>query len=339
MIAYDRLSQIVPADQALACKALQVSLQQINNIASLELPTFADSVINLETTRDLPLIQAQQRIVPQDVVNYILVNLGRGSGECGSILTVDCLGTVIGWTNDAALANTTAIINSTDVSGVEAVYTAMQDTLAGLYTQIVVNPSPPPDNYYEIVIPPGTPGEGTYGPYVDVNDAINDAFANGLIPAGQAACAAYVAANPVEAAQLNDEFVKISEQMGNEQDLQVRAGLDFANGFANLVPNSQSDIFGFVFNLPEYGSDTVLGGTRTYLEGVANTETQTGQALVGSLREGPNQIALDAAGIQSVAHIPVTPAQPQPQGTFIPSTYTPEQARAINKNYGKFSTG
>jgi hypothetical protein len=339
MIAYDRLSQIVPADQALACKALQVSLQQINNIARLELSTFANSVSNIETTRDLPLIEAQQRIVPPDVVNYILTNLGLGTGECGSILTVDCLGTAIGQVNNDALTNVTAIINTTDVAAISNVYVVMQDTLDGVYTEVVVNPFPPPDDLFQVVIPSGTPGEGTYGPYEDVNDAINDAFANGLIPAGQAACSAYVLANPVDAAQMNSDFANICQQMGNEQDLQVRAGLDFANNFANLVPNLQSDIFGFVFNLPEYGSDLVLGGTRTYLEGVANTETQTGQALVGSLREGPNQIALDAAGIQSVAHIPVTPAQPQPQGTFIPSTYTPEQARAINKNYGKFSTG
>jgi len=339
MIAYDRLSQIVPADQALACKALQVSLQQINNIASLELPTFANSVINLETTRDLPLISAQQRIVPPDVVNYILTNLGLGTGECGSILTVDCLGTAIGTVNNQALSNARTIINETDTSAMLAVYTAMQNTLAGVYTQITPNPSPPPADFYEIVIPPGTPGTGTYGPYDNVNDAINDAFANGLIPAGQAAAAAYVAANPVEAAQLNSDFANISQQMGNEQDLQFRANLDFANGFANLIPNSQSDIFGVVFNLPDYGSDTVDGGTRTYLEGVANVANQTGQALVGAMREGPNQTSLNLAGIQAAAHIPVTPAQPQPQGTFIPSTYTPEQARAVVKNYQRFGTG
>jgi hypothetical protein len=44
MIAFDRLQQIIPADQALANKALSVALGQINGISQVNLPTFARAV-------------------------------------------------------------------------------------------------------------------------------------------------------------------------------------------------------------------------------------------------------------------------------------------------------
>jgi hypothetical protein len=54
MIAYDRLSQIIPPDMALANKALQVSLQQISGISEMNLPTLANTVSVMQTTKDLP---------------------------------------------------------------------------------------------------------------------------------------------------------------------------------------------------------------------------------------------------------------------------------------------
>lgn len=338
MIAYDRLSQIVPADQALACKALQVALQQINAIATIELPLLGNTVANIETTKGLPLLTSQPQVVPQDVTNFWLANVGLGTGECNSILPVDYLGTSIGWVNDDALNQCSNIILSTDVSGVLNVYTTMVATLNGDYTvaNTTPNPTPPPDDLitYEVIIPGGTPGAGTYGPYPTANEAINDAFATGLIPAGQASCSSYAATNSANAAIMNQAFANICQQMGNEQDIQFRAGLNFGDAFANLAPNSQSDIYGFIFNLPSYGLDTREGGMRELIEGLANVSTRTGQAVVGCMREGQNQVALDAAGIQAAAHIPVTPHTPEAQSNvLISSTYTPSQAAAIDRNF------
>jgi hypothetical protein len=338
MIAYDRLSQIIPADQALACKALQVSLQQINSISKMELPQLAQAAKNLETTKDLPLITAQKTVVPAAVANYFTgpAGMGIGTGECNSILTVDCLGTAIGWVNANALSNVAATLKSSNTAGVQAVYTNMSLTLSGAFTEQVVNVSPPPDYLYRVVIPSG-PGAGTYPSDVDgyptAIQAINLAFSAGLIPAGQAACAGFASGQAAAANSMNAEFKKICQQMGNEQDLQFRAGLRFSDFFANLIPNSQQSTFGLIFDLPSFGLNTVQGDVRTYMEGIANISTQTGQAIVGAMREGANQVALDASGIQAAAHVPVTPAQPQTQGTFIPSTYTPDQARLIDRNF------
>jgi hypothetical protein len=49
--------------------------------------------------------------------------------------------------------------------------------------------------------------------------------------------------------------------------------------------------------IPEYARDTVTGGAYQYLESIADTVTEGGQALVGSLREASNQAELDAGTI------------------------------------------
>lgn len=337
MIAYDRLSQIIPPDQALACKAMQVSLQQINNVAKMELATLANAASAIETTRNLPLLNNQSNAVSSTTANYYLNTLGVGTGECHSILTVDCLGTAIGWVVANALNNTTAVINSTNVGGITSIYNTMQQTINGTYTEEIPNPGTPPPTYvYQVVIPSG-PAAGTY-PASGLGEltpalAINNAFTNGLIPAAQAACAGYTSGNPTAAANMNAQFNAICQQMGNEQDLQKRAGLNFGDGFANLVANSQQNVFGLVFNLPSYGLETTLGDNRTYMEGVANTSNQTGQAVIGAMREGTNQVGLDLAGVQTASHVPVTPANVPPQGTFLASTYTPDEARGLDRAF------
>jgi hypothetical protein len=45
----DQLSQMIPPDQALANKALAVSMLQITNISTLSLPAFATVVANVQT--------------------------------------------------------------------------------------------------------------------------------------------------------------------------------------------------------------------------------------------------------------------------------------------------
>ena len=51
MIAYDRLSQIMPSDIALANKALSVSLEQVGGIQTKTLPEFAATVSAVTTNK------------------------------------------------------------------------------------------------------------------------------------------------------------------------------------------------------------------------------------------------------------------------------------------------
>ena len=54
----------------------------------------------------------------------------------------------------------------------------------------------------------------------------------------------------------------------------------------------------FTGNLHEYGVDVSPGGANEVLLAVANPATLSGQALVASLREGRNIVALQAAGLE-----------------------------------------
>ena len=75
MTALDRLSQIIPPAQALANKALSVALQQITNIASLNLPQFANAVSGVQTNYGLPLVNSQTTAVDPAAVSYTHLTL------------------------------------------------------------------------------------------------------------------------------------------------------------------------------------------------------------------------------------------------------------------------
>ena len=135
-------------------------------------------------------------------------------------------------------------------------------------------------------------------------------------------------AYPTQVVTLNANFGNICQQMGNEQDLQVRAGLNFADNFANLQPNSQTADFSFVFSLPGYGQNIEVGGTAQFLEFIANTTNQGGQAVVATMRQGQSNAALNEAGILTASDIPLIPNPSPAVATLSTATYTVAQAVA-----------
>ena len=324
MIAYDRLSQIMPADIALANKALSVSLEQVGGIQTKTLPEFAATVSAVTTNKGLPLIDAQTTAVPPSVANYYANNLGKGSGVNKNIEIVDGLGTAIGWVSANALANTVTLINSINTSTLTACYTNMLNTVNGVYTEEVENPSPPPANLYAVVIPSG-PGAGTYGNYTTPALAVNVAFNSGLIPAAQSIISGLVSTYPSQTANLNANWSNMGAQLSLETNTQANAKLVFGN----LVANDQGSIYSLIFSLPSYGLQTQVGGTAQFFEAVANTDTQGGQAIVGVLRQGQNQEALNNAGILTNSNVPAEPATAPPQAQLSSAEYTVAQASAL----------
>ena len=157
MIAYDRLSQIVPADQALACKALSVSLQQISGISTLRLPELAAAVTPQQTTFDLPLISALTEAVPAAVANYFS-NLAVGTGSSNSIVVCDLLGTAGGYVSGPAMINTLSNLTNVNVVSLTSTYSTMANVVDGVYGDPVTGP---------VIIPAG-PYANTY---VDAEEA------------------------------------------------------------------------------------------------------------------------------------------------------------------------
>ena len=307
MIAYDRLSQIIPADQALAAKALATSLQQIAGITNMSLPVLANTVSQLQTTNNLPLVSALTQAVPANVAN-VFINSAGGTGTNNTVLIIDILGTAAGTVHTQALTNTVAQFNTMNLVSLTSTYTTMANVVNGDYGDPITGP---------VVI--------LTGPYANTYTNADDAFGNALIPGAQSEISNTVAAYPTQVTTLNQDWGNMANQLVLEQNQQANANLNFSE----LQANSTSSIYGFIQSLPSYGADTTEGGTTQFLESVANLTDFTGQSIVASLRQTINQTVLNAAGIQTNSNIPSDPNPPLPQANLIPATYTSQQAANI----------
>jgi len=305
MITYDRLSQIVPADQALACKALSVSLQQIAGISTMRLSDLANAVIPQQTTRDLPLISDLTVAVPPEVAAYFSSTSAVGSGPNDSIVVCDIIGTAGGFVSAGAMANTISNLANVNVVALSSTYSTMANVVDGTYGDPTTGP---------VVIPTG--------PYANTYLDAEEAFANALIPGAQSQIGTVVSSYPSQTANLNTNWNNMAAQLTREISLQAQAGINYAN----LVPDSTSTMYSFIFTLPSTGRDTQAGGICQLVESVADYTSFTGQAVIACLREGRNQVALQSVGITTNADIPAEPNPPAPTANLIPSTYSAQQA-------------
>jgi len=310
MTALDKLSQIIPPDQALANKALSTALQQITNISSLNLPRLANAVSNVQTNYGLPLVNAQKTAVDPAVANNISNTLGIGSGPNGTLTIDNSMGIAAGFVVTSAFNNVVTLVNSMDLSNLANIYTDMTATANGTY-----GPATGP-----ITIITG-PAAGTY-------DNINAAFSgqeananagtggNGLIPSVNSnVIPNIIAAYPSQTTSLNSNWGNMMTQLNTEKKVQQSATIDFAN----LTPHSNPPIYSFVLSLPQYGQDTAANGAFQYLESVADLTNLTGQTLVAALRQGQSNIA--TTGIATTSNVPVNPNPPPPEATLTKSQY------------------
>lgn len=334
MITYDRLSQIIPPDQALANKALSVALQQIAGIVNTTLPVLANTVANLQTTNNLPLISALTQPVPSSVANY-LSNIAATNGN--TIGVCDVLGVAAGYQITGLFANTVLELANINTGYLTTIYQNMDSVVGNVYGDAINGP---------VIIPGGQPAAGTYyanvanvgnsliivataadnaytgGPGDDGAGNVLPATGPGLFSVAYTEIGNIVTIYPNQTATLNSYFNAMSQQIVQENTLQTAAQIDFAN----LVPNSATAVYSLVYSLPIYGQQIEQGGEAQFWEGVADQSTFTGQAMVGAMREGYNQVFLNNAGIATNAPIPADPVPPLPAANLIPATYTAQQA-------------
>lgn len=334
MISLERLQQIIPADQALANKALATSLQQIAGISNMTLPVLANAVVEMETTRDLPEISALTEAVPASIANYY-ISLGNN----GQPLAVcDVLGIAAGYKVANIFINTVSTLANTNVSYLTTIYETMSDVVVGTYGDPTNGP---------VTIPGGQPAAGTY--YANVGNvgnvsnvvittAADNAFTGGagddgtgnvlpatgpgLLSVSYPEISNIATSSPGQVSTLNSYFTSLGAQVTLEKSLQVTAQIDFGN----LTPNSTASIYSLVTSLPYYGQQNEEGGMFQFWEGIANLSNFTGQALVAAMREGHNQQYLDNAGVQTNNHVPADPVPPIPTANLIPSTYSAQEA-------------
>lgn len=287
MIPYTRLATMIPPDQALANKGLQAALEQIKNIVTLQLPDLANTVIGLETNAGLSLINSLTEAVPASVRSVISSTVATGSGANGTLVLGDVIGTASGYNITAQMTNTVSVITSMTTTSLLNIYKVMANTANeqyGVYTG-------------PINIPIGQPGYGTYA-NIDV------AFSN-LVSLASSNISSLVSTYPTQTAQLNTNFITIANVVASQQvALTGTAGSGIS--VANLTANLKTIIPSFVDSLHDYGVQVAPGGANEYLTSVANVSNQTGQAIVGCLREGRNLELLNSGGVGVNSNIPAT---------------------------------
>lgn len=305
MITYDRLSKIIPPDQALACKALQVSLEQIKNISNLSLEQLSSSYLGMETTKDLDSISALTEAVPASVAEFYSEQYATGTGPNGTLVLTDLLGAAVGIDYINQINNCITTINSMTTTGTLAnlitIYTRMQNCVNGVYGNAITGP---------VVVPAGI-GAGTYA-------SADEALSNALIGNAVVEIGNIANADTSNTAILNLAYNNMANKLFTENENQTLAAIDIAN----LTTNDRGPVMTFVQSLPTYGPDTEENGPVWFLESVANTSTLGGQAIIGCLREGRNIILLNSTGIGQDTAIPSTPSTVPPTANLIPSKYT-----------------
>ena len=324
----DELGKVIPPAQAVANKAIQVALQQVNNIPNTTLPKLAEIVIG---SIDNPWA------VTQPYLANTVVGLGAPVASYYRAITDVPAGIDI---------NNTAYWEPTTLGGLS--------TMAGL--PLIQAQTTPVDssvtNYIADTLATGTGPNGTITTYdvlglaLDADDfaaqlntataavdalqtagslaTLNTAYnniatapndANALVHIGQAnAAIAALSASPY-VTTLNTAWNYMANLMNLSSKYTSEAGADYFNLQAGITTN----VYSFVQNLPRYGLLTALDDAAEFMENIADTTTLGGQAIVGVMREGRNDSRLAAGSLYNTNQIPSDP-EVTPVPVIVPMT-------------------
>jgi hypothetical protein len=271
------LSLIIPADQALANKALARSFQQVKNITAATLPGLSTAMLAVETNSGLTAVNDLTTPVPSSVTDFYKSQLGIGTGPRDTILISDVIGVVYSPVFVNGFADAGNLIADVNATALTSVYTYMINTLDGTYDD--------PMNPGMVIIPDG-PAAGTYS-------SINDAFVTGLIPAADSAINNIANANSAVVTTTTADWNNMATELENQASNQASAEINFGE-----LASSKTSTMSFTGNLHEYGVDIAAGGANDILTALANLGSLSGQCLISSLREGRNIVALQDAGVK-----------------------------------------
>lgn len=312
----DELGKIIPPAQATANKAIQVALQQINNVPNTTLPKLADTVLGNTTNPWMvtqPYLANQVVSIGNPVPAYYRATMDVPAG-------VDI--------------NNTAYWTPTTLGGLS--------TMAGL--PLVQAQTTPVDtsvtDYVSTTMATGTGPNGTITTYdvlglcLDSNNfagqlatattainalqtagslaALNTAYSGIASAANEGQVISHIAdANTAIAALSGNPYVTTLNTawnyMANLMNLSAKytsqAGIDYFL----LQPGDKNSVYAFVQNLPFYGLLTAAGDAAEFLENISDTTTLGGQAMIGAMREGRNNARLTQAGLYNTNQIPSDP--------------------------------
>ena len=263
----------------------------------------------LGTLKGLDLIANTTTPVPAAVASYYDTNLALGSGPNGTFLTTDFFGSAAGIPYNDYLTS----VNSTISAQLTASTLTTLNTIYSRMVSVVTSAFGTPPT---ITIPAG-PAAGVYATY--------DLALAALITAADAAIGTAIIAMGAATTTLNTAWTEMVTHSANEVAFQAKASINYAT----LTAGAQLPITAFIPALAGYGQETQVGMAAQFLESIANTANQSGQAMVGALREGRNTAGLNSINLRSDNDVPQLPNAVPPQATLSSSEYTPAQARAL----------
>jgi len=260
------------------------------------------------TLNGLPLAANTTTPIPAEVAAYYLNTLAKGSGPNGTYLTTDFFGSAAGIPYNDYLTSVTSTITAQLAAGTLATLNTIYSYMKNLITDVYGLPG-------AIALPaPYNAGN----PYASYNSALVV-----LITAADAAIGTAITAMGTATTTLNTAWTAMVQHSANESIFQTQASIDYAT----LTAGAQLPITAFIPALAGYGQDTQTGMAAQFLEAIANTANQYGQAMVGALREGRNTAGLNAVGLIPDNNVPSQPNAVPPQATLSDSEYTVAQAR------------
>jgi hypothetical protein len=263
----------------------------------------------LGTLKGLDLVANTTTPVPASVATYYNASLALGSGPNGTYLTTDFFGSTAGIPFNDDLTTVTSTISAQLTAGT---LTTLNDIYSRMVSVVTSAYGVPPT----ITIPAGS-AAGVYATY--------DAAIAALITAADAAIGTAIVTMGTATTTLNTAWTEMVQHSANEPVFQAKASINYAT----LTAGAQLPITAFIPALAGYGQDTQVGMSAQFLESIANTANQYGQAMVGALREGRNTAGLDAVNLKIDNGVPQQPTSVPPQATLSSSEYTPAQARAL----------
>jgi hypothetical protein len=283
--SYSAMRTVIPSGQALANKALALSLSQIKNVQNIGLPALGDVMSVITTNRDLPLVQTLTVPVPPAVTASFVNNVGNGS-TAGNLLTLtDIIGVVSLNSFPSAFYTASNTINELNelvqLTPLDDIYTDMINVLDGAY------------GTGPVIIPSG-PAAGTYTDF-------DDAFVGGLIPSAESILNTIAANNATTPGASTTTTMTAWTSMQNEYSREISNQIKAQLDFSAFEPNSISAAMTFGINLHSFAMQPAAS---TVLSALANSSTLSGQSLRATLREGRNIRAMDAVGLATVTQIP-----------------------------------
>jgi len=264
----------------------------------------------LGTMKGLDLAANTPTPIPAAVTAYYQSTLAKGSGPNGTYLTTDFFGSAAGIPYNDYLTSVTSTISAQLTAGT---LTTLNTIYSYMKTLVSTNTYGAPPT---IVLP---------APYNTPTYATYDAALTRLITEANAAIGTAITAMGSATTTLNTAWTAMVQHSANESIFQTQASIDYAT----LTAGAQLPITAFIPALAGYGQETQTGMAAEFLEAIANTANQSGQAMVGALREGRNTAGLDAIGLKSDNDVPSQPNAVPPQATLSNSEYTVAEARAL----------